>query len=134
MKGIIFKEEKKITGYMDVIMLPFKEIFVNFNWLITNCDVYCKNSRINNGKEYIFIEGKELLEIISTEKIQFVWGVFSGFKKEIPLNNILMYELPFVDGNENFWKNKIIIQHPLAEIEIVSFDSSFFYLSLKMIF
>jgi len=31
--------------------------------------------------------------------------------------------LPYTDGYEGFWKNPINLQHPLAEVEIVAFDS-----------
>lgn len=33
-------------------------------------------------------------------------------------------ELPYADGNREIWQNPVSIQHPLAEIEIIAWDSS----------
>lgn len=40
------------------------------------------------------------------------------------LEKILKYPSPYVEGNSSFWNVNIQIQHPLAEIEIVPWDSS----------
>lgn len=52
-----------------------------------------------------------------------VWAVLSGFEKHITLSEVLQYPAPFADGYCGFWKNPISIQHPLAAIEIVAWDS-----------
>lgn len=52
------------------------------------------------------------------------WGVLSGFKREVPLHQVLSYGLPYADGYTGFWKNPISIQHPMADIEIVAWDSA----------
>jgi len=50
--------------------------------------------------------------------------VFSGIKKEFDIDvNDLSVE-PYADGNPNFWIPEPQIQHPLAEIEIVCWDST----------
>lgn len=36
----------------------------------------------------------------------------------------MKYPLPYADGNPNFWVTDAKIQHPLAEIEIVPWDST----------
>ena len=53
-----------------------------------------------------------------------MWAVLSGFDKNISLSEIMQYPKPYADGYEGFWKNPLSIQHPLAEIEIVPWDSS----------
>jgi len=50
--------------------------------------------------------------------------VFSGFTREITLKDVLKYRLPFADGYEGFWLDKVDTQHPLANVEIVAWDSS----------
>ncbi len=32
--------------------------------------------------------------------------------------------MPYADGYEGFWKNPLSLQHPLASLEIVAWDSS----------
>ncbi|MFV0341822.1 MAG: hypothetical protein ACK5JH_02870 [Anaerocolumna sp.] len=99
---------------------------LKYNWLITNCECYPEDKRINEmfSKEYIWISGEQLTEIINKDNFQFIWGVFSGFTPEVTLEEALRYDLPFADGYEGFWVNNVGIQHPLAEVEIVAWDSS----------
>lgn len=52
-----------------------------------------------------------------------IWGVLSGFSKNITLDNIMKYKLPFAEDNKDIWKNKVSVQHPLSEIEIIAWDS-----------
>ena len=49
---------------------------------------------------------------------------FKNTKWMEKLDEILEYPLPKADGYEGFWKNPPSIQHPLATMEIVSWDSS----------
>ena len=37
---------------------------------------------------------------------------------------MLKFNLPFADSYEGFWVDDVDIQHPLAEVEIVAWDSS----------
>lgn len=44
--------------------------------------------------------------------------------KDISKEKVLEYKLPEADGNGEIWQNPVSIQHPLAEIEIIAWDSS----------
>ena len=68
--------------------------------------------------------GDELTEMIEAEDFQWIWGVFSAFPKDISEEKVLEYALPEADGNVEIWQNPVSIQHPLAEIEIIAWDSS----------
>ena len=52
-----------------------------------------------------------------------IWGVLSGFNKKITLEEIMKYTLPYAEDNKDIWENLVCIQHPLSEIEIISWDS-----------
>lgn len=96
-----------------------------YNWLIT--DVECvprKIEQLCNGKDCCWVTGEELTKIVREDDSQWVWAVLSGFDKNISLSEIMQYPKPYADGYEGFWKNPLSIQHPLAEIEIVPWDSS----------
>ena len=99
----------------------------NYNWLITNCEAYPRDRELEQlfSQEYIWISGEELTVIIDKEDFQFVWGVLSGFTKEIELEEVLRYDLPSADGNQAFWVDNVSVQHPLADVEIVAWDSSY---------
>lgn len=40
------------------------------------------------------------------------------------LDEVKKYDLPYADGYEGFWQENVSIQHPLATIEIVAWDST----------
>ncbi len=117
---------------MDEIFLAFNNMQLNYNWLITDyeCNDY-PDEMIPYNKEYVWISGRDLWRTVCENEIQFIWGVFSAFSKDITLNDVLKYSLPYADGNPNFWVKNINMQHPLAEIEIVPLDSSLVLLISK---
>ena len=97
-----------------------------YNWLITDCECYPDNPEIKVllNKEYGWLSGEELTAIVEQEDFQWVWAVLSGFDKSTELSEILKYDLPYADGHTGFWNKPLTLQHPLAKIEIVSWDSS----------
>ena len=97
----------------------------NYNWLITDID--CVPPRIwalSQAAGYCWLTGEELTRIVREDDSQWVWAVLSGFSPEIPLSQILRFPLPCAGGYEGFWKTPLSIQHPLAHIQIVPWDSS----------
>ena len=126
MKGIILQEIKSnyFTNMKDIFD-AMNNSQSDYNWLITDyeCNHYPTNN-ISCNQEYIWISGKELSDIVSIHGIQFIWGVFSAFTKDVPLAEVMKHTYPFADGNTGLWNPIIKTQHPLADIEIVSWDSS----------
>ena len=99
---------------------------VEYNWLITDCDCYPYNYVTDEilEKGYCWISGEKLTEIVEKADYQWVWAVLSGFEKSVELDDVLKYDLPYADGYPGFWKNPLTLQHPLAKIEIVPWDSA----------
>jgi len=103
---------------------------LDYNWLITDCEAFPKRHghsiRIHQSKlgDYAWISGEELTDILRRDDFQWAWGVLSGFNKDIPKEEILRFPLPCADGNPDFWRTKLTIQHPLAEAELVAWDSA----------
>ena len=92
---------------------------LDYNWLITDIETYFLDN------EYLFLSTKELLDLIEKNNDpQWIWGVFSAIPKKYSKEEVLKYDYPYANGHKALWK-KAIIQHPLADIEIISFDSSF---------
>ena len=63
--------------------------------------------------------------------MQFVWATLSGFPPSVSLDLENLVVFPYADCNQGFWIDEPKIQHPLAEIEIVCFDSSLMLLLTK---
>ena len=97
----------------------------DYNWLITALDgVPQKIEECCKGKDHCWLTGEELSQIVAEDDGQWVWAVLSGFDKSIALSEVLKYPRPYADGYGGFWENPLSMQHPLAAIEIVPWDSS----------
>ncbi len=112
-----------------------------YNWLITDSHILAhsdgleslntRQSFVKPNGEWVplpcqpwqFLSGDELTELVEQDHAQWIWAVLSGFEKDVPLEEILKYSLPYADGYGGFWKNPPSIQHPSATVEIVPWDS-----------
>lgn len=124
--GAILDKGEKYYTHMQKVFDAIGNRQTEYNWLITNCEFFALSPEINNllSREYSFLTGEELTEIVKKEDFQWIWAVLSGFDKCISLDKIMKYPLPYANGYEGFWKNPLSIQHPFANIEIVPWDSS----------
>lgn len=124
MKTYIINRGLKYYTDISIILNPIKDYLQDYNFLITDIECnHCPDERISYQEDYLFISTGELLDIVNANEIQFIWGVFSAIPKHISLDEILKHELPYSERVLTF--DEIVeIQHPLAEIEIVAFDSS----------
>lgn len=79
MKGCIIKNEE----------ISIKEVFNRvkdvdkYNWLITDMECYPLDEELAESlnKEYCWVEGKELLQLLEKEDFQWIWGCFQLFLK-----------------------------------------------------
>lgn len=119
--------EKGETWYtrMAKVFDAIKDRQIGYNWLITDIDgVPEKITACFSNKDYCWLTGEELSQIVREDDWQWVWAVLSGFEKSITLSEVLKYPKPYADMYGGFWKTPISIQHPLATIEIVPWDST----------
>lgn len=98
---------------------------LDYNWLITEIETSTGDYFY---EEYVILSNDELLDNLENKEIQWIWGTFSAIPKKYKQEEILKYNLP---GVENIDKKEIKIQHPLAEIEIIAYDSTFVQLIAK---
>ena len=99
---------------------------LKYNWLITDCICYPDNPKTDEmlSKEYCWLSGEELTDLVTKEEFQWIWAVLSAFDKGVSLSEVLKYNLPYADGYRGFWEKPLTMQHPLAKIEIVPWDST----------
>lgn len=126
MKGLILNKGENSYSYFKDIFWKINEISEDYNWLISYPECYPQNKELREkmDKDYIWLSGQELKNILYLDNFQWIWGVLSGFPKCILLEDILRYPLPYADGYMGFWRNPITLQHPLADIELVAWDNS----------
>lgn len=123
--GAINEKGERWYTQMSRVFDAIKGKQCGYNWLITDIDgvpqeiyEYC------NGKDFCWLTGEELSQVVRRDDWQWVWAVLSGFDKSIALSEVLKHPKPYADGYKGFWTNPISIQHPLATVEIVPWDSS----------
>jgi hypothetical protein len=129
---LILKNTKQVEFHTNLseIVEPFKNEFASLNWLLTNQDYILLDyeekglvDKLDHEPDRIEFTGTELLEIVETRYIQFVWGVFCGFKGKIP--NLRQEDLPYADCNSDIWTEPDKFLLTDSEIEILCFDSSY---------
>lgn len=125
MKRYISKEDEYYYTDMLKVIKAIGGKNLDYNWLITEIETstgdYFKD-------DYIILTNEELLDKLESKKIQWIWGTFSAIPKKYKQEEILKYNLP---GVENIDKKEIKPQHPLAEIEIIAYDSTFVQIIAK---
>ena len=100
-----------------------------FNWLLTDVELNCDVAGLPlsddpHSKDAVWLSGAALTELVEAQEVQFVWGVLSGFHPETAIDVTRVDPYPYADGNDALWRPGVRIQHPLAEVEIVCWDSS----------
>ncbi|MCL2532426.1 MAG: hypothetical protein FWE40_09815 [Oscillospiraceae bacterium] len=126
MKGCILKRyDGRYFTYLKPMLAPIEDIVRQYNWLVTDCEVYdLPDSRFNSA-DYVWLSGDELLDI-AQHKSQFIWAVFSAIPKHVPREQAMLGEpLPQVEEYVGCYHSPLRIQHSLAEIEFLAIDSSY---------
>ena len=124
--GAINAKGEKYYTYMKKLFEAIGNRQTEFNWLITDCICYPDDPKTDAmlSKDYCWISGDELTEIVGQEDFQWIWAVLSGFDKSVTLEEVLKYDFPRAEDYNGFWSKPISMQHPLARIEIVPWDST----------
>jgi hypothetical protein len=98
-----------------------------YNWLITDMELNQYPEEFID-QEKVWISGEALTELLSRFHTQFIWGVLSGFKKDDKADIDRLKVTPkAITKKLDDYK----IQHPLAFVQIICFDSSQTYLFSK---
>ena len=126
------QSRKDCKGYtlMKQLLINLELESSDYNWLITDIEAYPQSKEIFeiiNNKEYIILSTKELMNILKIEDFQWIWAVFSAIPSKYSTDEILKYELPYIqpiDKDYDPFGENPKIQHPLAEFEIGAWDSS----------
>lgn len=125
--GAINEKGESWYTQMSRVFEAIKDRQKEYNWLITDIGDGAPEKiweLCGAEEDFCWLTGEELSEIVEKQDVQWGWAVLSGFDKNISLSEILSYSYPYADGYKGFWKNPLSLQHPLASVEIVAWDSS----------
>ncbi|MBC8054710.1 MAG: hypothetical protein H7Y13_16760 [Sphingobacteriaceae bacterium] len=129
--ALILQKTDKLEFHTDLraLIAPIKSEFASCNWLLTNQDYMVLDykekgliEKLDHESPKIQFTGTELLKIVETRSIQFIWGVFCGIKGQIP--ELAQDQLPFADCNPNVWSEPDTFFLQESEIEIICFDGT----------
>lgn len=124
--------DKKYYAYLLEFFELLQKDILDYKWLITDIEVNPSSQELVDlfsQHEAIILSTKNLIEYLNKEDFQWIWAVFSAIPKSFSDEEILKYKLPYARDNDEIYKDdQNIIQHPLAEIEIVAEDSSSIFL------
>ncbi len=125
MKGAVLNKGQEYYTYMKKVFESIGNVQKNYNWLITSCECYPQNPIYFDilSREYCWITGNELTQMVMDEDFQWIWGVLSGFPSYISFGEVIKYGINTLNM-EGFWSPTPTMFHPLAEIEIVPWDST----------
>lgn len=131
--GVIYKSKNRNFTYLREIFNGIGNVQVNYNWLLTDIECYPESLDLYNffNKECIFLSGRDLDSLVKKEDFRFIWCVLSGFQSDVSKEDILKFSFPYADGNKELWKVPLKMQHPLASIQIVSWDGELFLVLCK---
>jgi len=131
-----FIEPGQLTYHSKFIPLfrAFGDYFEQFRWLLTSCEcewysddfkyVPKPGRRSGPAMRPRLMSGAELRRVAAAPRVDFDWGVFTGFDPSTPVDlNHLAVE-PWVEFNPAIFDPSRGTQYPGAAVEVVFWDST----------
>ena len=103
-------------------------------WLISDIEAYPTKDKYKGIIEnsYLLMSTNELVKMLEEDDFQWIWAVFSAIPSRYQKEDILKFDLPYVDnceeGKYNPHTDEPKLQHPYAEFEIYAVDSSYMFM------
>ena len=131
--GLIDEQSHQYYTYLSTVFEAIENVQNQYNWLISDCDCYPVDEEISAmlNKEYCWLTGEELTELIAKEDFQWIWGALCAFEKDVPLDEILKHPLPTSQSYNDYYTNPVSLQHPLSSLEVILCDSSWLLIMSK---
>ena len=123
--GAILNRGERYYTYLGKVFEAIGNVQRDYNWLISCPDCFPATPEFEEllAREYCWLTGEELTEMIRREDFQWIWGVLSGFRKDISWEMVMAYPVPDAES-PGFWRYPLALEHPLASVQIAAFDSS----------
>ena len=116
-------------------MLDLDLVDKDYWWLISDIDAYPRKSETKellNQNSHLLLTAKELVEILEKDDFQWIWAVFSVIPFEYQKEDILKYDLPYVEnieaGKYNPHLDEPKLQYPYSVFELYAVDSSYLFM------
>ena len=134
MKRLYSKQDFKHYTFLKKILFDLHLNDQDYWWLISDIGAYprqTENQALLNNNNYLLLRTNELMDILEAEDFQWIWAVFSVIPCHYLKEDILKFDLPYVENFEKGRYNPAIdepkLQHPYAEFELYAVDSSYMF-------
>ena len=102
------QSRKDLHGYtyMKEILQNLELTNKDYWWLISDIEAYPQKEKYMNildGNDYLLLSTKDLVDMVEYENFQWIWAVFSAIPSKYSKEDILKYELPYIQLNNDDW-------------------------------
>jgi|GEM_PF-1457154 len=120
MHGLIIENAETLNlMYLKEVFAVIGDNVEKYNWMMSNYEIHSRSADSFRSAEYTWFNDENSITKACNENPYFYWGVATAYCKQILLDDVLKYELPYADCNRGFWSPDISMQNPLSDIEIV---------------
>lgn len=133
MKRVYSIRDFKSYTILKQVLRDLELVDKNYLWLISDIEAYPRKEKYESmvQGDYLLMSTTELVDMLEEDDFQWVWAVFSAIPSIYKREDILKFDLPYVqelndDYNPHVYEPKI--QHPYAEFEIYAVDSSYMFM------
>lgn len=129
MRSFILHESEYLT-YPYLVFRELKPFLIGLNWRVSNAECYgegVEEFRLSDSED-TWLSGSELFDALKeAQDVQWVWGLLSGFSPSVSREDAYAVSTAGLFdsiGIPSMRIKPVRTINPLAEIEIVAFDSS----------
>lgn len=135
MKRLYCEHEFEYFTHLKQILFDLDLVDKDYLWLISDIEAYPRKreyQELLDNNTYLLLSTKELLDMLEDDDFQWIWAVFSAIPSRYSKEDILKFDLPYVETIENGKYDPHIdkpkIQHPFADFELYAVDSSYMFM------
>jgi hypothetical protein len=135
MKRLYCKKEYTHYTFLKQILLDLDLYNKDYLWLISDIEAYPqkeKYQKLLDQNAHLLLNEKELTAMLEDDDFQWVWAVFSAIPSSCKKEDILKFDLPYVENFESGKYDPHIdepkLQHPYSIFELYAVDSSYFFM------
>lgn len=135
MKRLYSKEDFEWYTHFKQVLYDLELHDKKYIWLINDIEACPRKKEYQtliDNNTYLLLRTNELVKMLEDDDFQWIWAVFSAIPDKYEKEDILKFDLPYVEhieeGKYNPHMDKPKLQHPYADFEIYAVDSSYMFM------
>ena len=135
MKRLCSTKDFKFYTHLKQVLSDLDLLDKDYLWLISDIEAYPRKKEYQtllDNNEYLLLTTNELVNMLDADDFQWIWAVFSAIPAKYQKEDILSFDLPYVEnfekGKYNPHIDKPKLQHKYSEFELYAVDSSYLFM------